>query len=62
MDSEETQEAWQYAVQANPNDPWAMLGQSENYLNPSPTPEPPNRGLDVTLSTSPYSQFHAHVA
>jgi histone-arginine methyltransferase CARM1 len=43
------QAAWDFPVSA-PAWPWMT---AEPPLNPGPTPEPPRKGLKVTLSTGP---------
>ena len=36
-----------------PAQTWPWMPAPDNGLNPGPTPQPPNRGLNVQLSTGP---------
>lgn len=47
----EAEAEWDFPVA--PHQVWPWLVTAEQPLNPAPTPEPPRRGVKVTLSTGP---------
>lgn len=52
----EAEQAWDFPVGGQM--PWML--STEPPLNPNPTPEPPRRGLKVTLSTGPNGEWREH--
>lgn len=54
----EAEAAWDYPVAAQVW-PWMT---AEPPLNPNPTPEPPRRGVKVTLSTGPSGELASAVS